>query len=476
MSFDLLLRAFFTDSGAGAGLAKLNAGIKDVEKASPGGARGLLAIERGLSTLAAEAVGIQGPVGRVAEGLLRFGGGTGLVLGAVAGIGIIGEAYKLSAAEAEKLSAAHDKLAASYDRVLARGKPQVQAQSEARDAVKTARDELERLRNPSLSASVIGFITPGDIAQAQENYNAALRQQNQIRVEGMRAQDDAVASAGREAMALELTNAIRARAIETGAQERDTLVQVTRVTAEAAAAAAHLDSTHTAAFVANQIRIAQGKEENKVLEAQRDLLVDIEQISAEVSRAMGKINLADIQVPSLKDVMRGPEFRKSFSALDEGRLDASTFFARGVGKSAEKEGIEAARGKDQHIDTAAIAASALAVVGALKQGGAAGIFGAAGGLASELGQIKGLAGFTPVGIGLNVLSGITGLFGGLDAAAERRHQEKEARDQQRHEELVGVIAHGPERSTNTFLGSSPEESLYESRRLDRLGGEPRLGG
>ena len=71
-------------------------------------------LETGLQSLAFEAAGIQGPLGRVAEGFLRFGGGSALVLGAAAGLGLIAGAYKLAAAEAEQLQATNEKLAESW--------------------------------------------------------------------------------------------------------------------------------------------------------------------------------------------------------------------------------------------------------------------------------------------------------------------------------------------------------------------------
>src|ERR1043166_9669357 len=100
MAWDIVARALFTDNGATAGLAKLNAEIHDVAKAAPGGTRAFSVMERGLSTLAFEAAGVTGPMGRIAESLLKFGGGSTLVLGAAAGIGLIAEAWKASAAEA----------------------------------------------------------------------------------------------------------------------------------------------------------------------------------------------------------------------------------------------------------------------------------------------------------------------------------------------------------------------------------------
>lgn len=493
MSFDVLVRALFSDSGVSAGLAKANASIKQLEASTPGGARGLLAVERGLSTLAAEAVGVQGPIGRVAEGLLRFGGGTTLVLGAVAGIGLIAEAYKLSGAEAERLTQTHDKLAASYDKILTRGKAQVQALDEARSAVAAARAEVERLSasqvNPLLAGAVAGGVLPmasggtaSERASAQENLNLALRNLGQLQRDAVRAQDEFVASTKREGEALSAANVIRERAIAVGRTEHETLIAVTRVTAEATAATKGLDAAHTAAFVANQIRIAQQKEENETLLAQRNLLEEIASISGEVNRFLaspqGLSTIQGIGIPSLKDVLLGPDFRKHPSALDEARLDADVFFRRGITKADSlrtKEQIEAVSRDRKGPDFSAISASSLALLGAVNQGGMGGVLSAGGGLLSSLSSAKGLAGLSPWGIGLTALGGVFSLF---DNSEERRHKEMMA--QLRKIEQAAVA--GPTKVQPIIVSSSRADAAaaaYETGRLyDRdaiprgVGGQP----
>lgn len=106
--FDLIIRAFFADGGLSAGLAKANAGLTQLGRSGPGARVGLKAVETGARSLAFEAAGLSGPLGRVAAGLLQIAGGNALVLGAVAGIGAIALAYNAltkesrEAAEAEK--------------------------------------------------------------------------------------------------------------------------------------------------------------------------------------------------------------------------------------------------------------------------------------------------------------------------------------------------------------------------------------
>jgi len=122
------------------------------------------------------------------------------------------------------------------------------------------------------------------------------------------------------------------------------------------------------------------------------------------------------------------------------------------------------QGPKEKPDYALIAASSVALMGALRQGGAAGILGAAGGVASQLGNIKSLAGtFGPIGIGLNIASGIFGLFNNEE---DRRHKEMMA-------ELRKISARPnlePRAPTNVFVGAgrSPAETAYiVGRRYDR---------
>jgi len=468
ISWDIIARALFVDNGAAAGLAKFNSQVHDVAKAAPGGTRAFSMMERGLQSLAFEAAGVSGPLGQVAAGLLRFGGGAGLVLGAAAGIGLVAEAYNLATAEAKNLTAAHEKLAASYDKILSRGKSQVQAMADARDAVAAARDEFNKLS--ATVPSPHGPVTrgsPGEVAQAQENLNMALRQQGQVRLEAVRAQDESVAAATREANALEATNAIRERAIATGRDERDVVLAITRVTAERAAVEAHLDATHAAAFVAQQLRIANAKEETKALEGMRDVLREIDQIGADVARFMaspqGMATLQGIRVPTFEQIQGQERARQVDLAGTKQIADQIGVRLIGVGMG-RTAGDIGRQGPKEKPDYALIAASSVALMGALRQGGAAGILGAAGGVASQLGNIKSLAGtFGPIGIGLNIASGIFGLFNNEE---DRRHKEMMA-------ELRKISARPnlePRAPTNVFVGAgrSPAETAYiVGRRYDR---------
>lgn len=106
---------------------------------------------------------------------------------------------------------------------------------------------------------------------------------------------------------------------------------------------------------------------------------------------------------------------------------------------------------------------------AMQQGGTQGTMMALGGLASGASSLKGVgAAAGPLGwIGFGI-SALATLFGNkADEAARQRERH--------HAELMGALHEGPMRVSNYFEGD-PEASLYQNRRQERLGGEPRNGG
>lgn len=117
MSFDAIIRTLFSDSGLSIGLAKANAALRQLEQSGPGASRGVKAAEQGLRTLAFQAAGLPGPLGRVADGLLRFGGGSAAVLAVTAGIGLVVGAYKLLNQSAEETKKANEALIESMARL-----------------------------------------------------------------------------------------------------------------------------------------------------------------------------------------------------------------------------------------------------------------------------------------------------------------------------------------------------------------------
>jgi hypothetical protein len=95
------------------------------------------------------------------------------------------------------------------------------------------------------------------------------------------------------------------------------------------------------------------------------------------------------------------------------------------------------------------------------QGGPGGLFGAA---AGPLAMVNPLAGAISSAVG-----GLFSLFDGKD-------EERERAAERRHQELIGVLHEGPMRATIILDAASEEQGMYDLRRQERLGGEPRLGG
>jgi hypothetical protein len=94
------------------------------------------------------------------------------------------------------------------------------------------------------------------------------------------------------------------------------------------------------------------------------------------------------------------------------------------------------------------------------QNGPAGLFG---GAAGPLAMINPLAG------------AISAAVGGLFSLFDHKADERELAEERRHKELIGALHEGPMRVVNIFEGD-PDQSLYQQRRQERLGGEPRNGG
>lgn len=106
----MIVRAFFADGNLSAGLAKANAGLQQLGRSGPGARAGLRAVEIGARTLAFQAAGLTGGMGQLARGFLLFGGGSALMLGAVAGIGAVALAYRHFTKAAREAHEAQEKL------------------------------------------------------------------------------------------------------------------------------------------------------------------------------------------------------------------------------------------------------------------------------------------------------------------------------------------------------------------------------
>lgn len=393
MSWDVIARALFVDNGAAAGLAKFNSQIHEITKAAPGGARGLRTFETGLQTLALEAVGVQGPVGKLAEGLLRFGGGSTLILGAAAGIGLIAGAYKLAAAEAEHLKENNEKLAQSWRDVAAQGKPLVALGNQLQAAI--TKETAAQAEFNKLSQTAMGKTrgSPGEIALAETGLSQAQHDVAQIRGLFHAEQNRLISEANQRGQKW-------AQAFLKGVENLDLVSQ--------------LRTLALGGTAYNQQFGAMGRETGKLwaeawLKAAEGMLdrgLDIQ--GHRLGTGLGSGLLTGKGGPKLEGAL-SPGFKPE-------KFPPREYFISDLEKSGGKA-------QPTRPDPARLAAEAVALLGALQQGGVAGILGAAGGLASTASGLKGLGGLGPVGIGLSVASGIFGMF---DHSAERRHREQMA--------------------------------------------------
>lgn len=354
-----------------------------------------------------------------------------------------------------------------------------QAEEKAREAADKATASLERQANV-LEAS-IGIrgraIATGqnesqvlvDIAAATARVQAATMGLDQtrtdalvsanVRLERLRQESQLLSETsalGRQGDALAAVVAIRERAIATGQDEAATLGAIAEATARVTAEALAGDETQTAALVARARRLEQLREENRVLEAQRDLLQDLAQIEADVvdftlprevtDRLSGATHviggeffqqeLAKIKIPTLNDLLGQERIRQA--DLDVTKLEkrgseaAFTLFDSPDFQASLRElGAEIDKVTERFDDAgqklprqARVAAESLQFLSLIKQGGAGNIIGGAGGVLQSLGALKGLGQLTPVGIGLTALGGLTSLFGNSNREAERRHREE----------------------------------------------------
>src|SRR6185436_2422437 len=87
-----------------------------------GSTRAMSIMKNGMVGLAAQATGVAGPVGKLAQGLLMFGGGSGLVLGVAAGVGVIAMAYQALTKDAKEAEKANNDLLTSLGKISAHGR------------------------------------------------------------------------------------------------------------------------------------------------------------------------------------------------------------------------------------------------------------------------------------------------------------------------------------------------------------------
>src|SRR5438034_4917536 len=159
MAFDVVVRSFWTDSGLSAGLASANEKLRLLGRSGPNAATGLRSVEMGARMLAFQAVGLPGPLGRVAGGMLQLSGGSALMLAVVAGLGLAGAAIRDLTQDARENAAAQDAMIQKLGQLGPHGEAA---------AARIRLAELERQRNdPTFfenalrNAKALGRVIPG---------------------------------------------------------------------------------------------------------------------------------------------------------------------------------------------------------------------------------------------------------------------------------------------------------------------------
>jgi hypothetical protein len=367
------------------------------------------------------------------------------VLGAAAGLGLIAGAYKLAAAEAEQLQATNEKLAESWRAMVARGKPVVALSNDlqtAIDAQTVAQDEFNRLSaGVQTPHGVVTRGTAGAIALAQTGLSQA--QAN-------------VAEARR--LFQEAQVQLEADAQKKGIKTAQAFIEGIKFLApqmrlQMLALGEHQFGEH--------FRLLGGEAGMLYATAWHEAAGAVFD-NARITRTGGGLTLPrNVEKGGLTF---GPDFQPpKFPGPDR------DFITQGLEKAITKA-------QPPKVDAARLAAEAVALLGALQQGGVAGILGAAGGLASTASGLKGLGGLGPIGIGLSVASGVFGL---LDHSAERRHREAMAeftrirqntdkRGQPDHISVT-VLVNGKEVS-----GAILQDVMYGIRRAERTNAVPVL--
>lgn len=315
------MRGLYTDSGVGAGLARLNAGIKDVEKASLGGSRAVNAVERGLVSLASQAAGITGPLGRIAEGLLKFGGGSALILGAAVGVGVIATAINAFEKDARDARQATEDLVTSIDKL---GTHAVLVG--ARIKLGLAQGDVGK-----------GQGVTGVLSQFLSDMTGGLLgvsgpEQSERRLRAVSAGQNAVATA---------TQGVAEEAARAAKPLRELWEEIDRINDE----------------VAQAIRTIPFFQET----------------------------IAGIHVPTLGEIQEQERGRQVELAATKKAVDQISFNLIGAGHGFATPAVGPARKPGEKLDAAAIAAASLGTLGAVSQGGAGGILTAGGGLLTSLG-------------------------------------------------------------------------------------------
>lgn len=172
------IRAILTaDSGQFVqGMNRAHGAVTQLSTTSAQSSRAMNVLKNGLVGLATQATGTQGPVGKLAQGLLLLGGGSTTVLAVAAGIGAISLAYRALTRETREAEAAQSAMLTKLKQISVHGELM-----EARAVLARLQTNLEDFqkiqRNVPTSPSVAAKVVEAQSAIAtQLNEIAGLEQ------------------------------------------------------------------------------------------------------------------------------------------------------------------------------------------------------------------------------------------------------------------------------------------------------------
>lgn len=136
-------------------LQQLDRQLRSVHTRTVGAQRGAALLRGGLQSLAFQATGVSGPLGKISTGLLSIGAGSTAVLGVTAGVAVMASAFHLLTGRAEELAKANDKLADSYANVA--GASAIQAFISAQKDLTEAQEKQDRRIGLNLASKSFGL-------------------------------------------------------------------------------------------------------------------------------------------------------------------------------------------------------------------------------------------------------------------------------------------------------------------------------
>lgn len=144
------IRAVLTADSAHfvSGMSRARGSLDNLSITSGRSHRAMNVLKSGMVGLATQATGTAGPVGKLAQGLLMFGGGSTLILAVAAGIGALAIAYQSLTAESRAAEKATNDLIASLQKIGVHGE------------LVAARIELGKLQEKLRAAETVLRNTP----------------------------------------------------------------------------------------------------------------------------------------------------------------------------------------------------------------------------------------------------------------------------------------------------------------------------